>query len=598
MEGKITSFGLQRSGATAVVSLLLVLGGWSQAPTCPAWTAEGNQAQARFGDQVGTAGDVNGDGFDDVIVKASQYTNDQQNEGRAFLYLGSSTSLSASPVWTVESDQAGTRLGGVEAAGDVNGDGYSDVIVGIAGFENGQPHEGRALVYLGSSTGPGASPAWTAESDQAETYFGSAVSTAGDVNGDGYDDVIVGAGAFENGQTNEGCAFVYLGSGSGLAASPGWTVESDQANALLGYDLTAGDVNGDGYDDVVVGAYDFDNGETNEGRIFLYLGSASGLSTSPAWTVEGDEPYANLGQDLAAGDVNGDGYSDVLVGDVVDYSIGGDVFSAGLVHAYLGSATGLATSPAWTAEHDQGDAEYGHVGLSISTAGDVNGDGYGDLVVGTPGYETELLTEQDEGRAYVYLGSATGLGQAAWNAEGNGTDRWFGQAVSTAGDVNGDGYGDVIIGSSFSNSEASEGRADVYLGSAAFVSSAVYAGDGINADTIAPVNAIIGKSWSAPLALGHWHGTSGPLTLKVRTTAVNGPNFTSPLGGRQTEFLVAGPSLTRITGSHNGTTGGIATLIVPSSTSLVGVSWAAQYLVIGGGFGDLSQAVHGVIGCP
>src|SRR3989338_8866950 len=123
------------------------------------------------------------------------------------------------------------------------------------------------------------SPAWTAESDQAGAQFGISVATTGDVNGDGYSDVIVGAPYYDNGQTDEGRAFVYLGSSAGLALTPAWTAESDQASAYFGYSVsTAGDVNGDGYSDVIVGALYYDNGQANEGRAFVYLGSSAGLA--------------------------------------------------------------------------------------------------------------------------------------------------------------------------------------------------------------------------------------------------------------------------------------------------------------------------------
>src|SRR4029434_9610682 len=145
--------------------------------------------------------------------------------------------------------------------------------------------------------------------------LGASVGTAGDVNGDGYDDVIVGANGYDNGQTNEGRAYVYLGSAAGLSTTPAWTAESDQAGAELGISVaTAGDVNGDGFSDVMVGASAYDNGQLDEGRAYAYLGSAAGLSTAAAWTAESDQVSANFGLTVAtAGDVNGDGFSDVIV---------------------------------------------------------------------------------------------------------------------------------------------------------------------------------------------------------------------------------------------------------------------------------------------
>jgi hypothetical protein len=220
-----------------------------------------------------------------VIVGAYQFANGQTDEGRSFVYYGGASGLSATPAWTAESDQVFANFGiSVSTAGDVNGDGYSDVIVGAYQFANGQTDEGRSFVYYGGASGLSATPSWTAESDQASAYFGGSVSTAGDVNGDGYSDVIVGAFNFDNGENNEGRSFVYYGGVSGLSATPSWTAESGQADAWFGFSVsTAGDVNGDGYSDVIVGAYGFDNGQTDEGRSFVYYGNQGpGLSVVPA----------------------------------------------------------------------------------------------------------------------------------------------------------------------------------------------------------------------------------------------------------------------------------------------------------------------------
>ena len=122
------------------------------------------------------------------------------------------------------------------------------------------------------------------------------VASAGDVNGDGYGDVIVGAFEHDNGQTNEGRAYVYLGSAAGLGTVPAWTAESDRSGARFGISVaTAGDVNADGYSDVIVGAHRYSQGQLGEGRTFLYLGSATGPAATPAWTAEPNQFWADFG---------------------------------------------------------------------------------------------------------------------------------------------------------------------------------------------------------------------------------------------------------------------------------------------------------------
>ncbi len=378
------------------------------------WTAESNQADAYFGVSVSTAGDVNGDGYSDVIIGAPYYDNGQTDEGRAYVYYGSASGLSATANWTAESDQISAWFGySVSTAGDVNGDGYSEIIIGAPSYDNGQTNEGRAYVYHGSAGGLSTTANWMAESDQASAWFGNSVSTAGDVNGDGYSDVIIGAPSYDNGETDEGRVYVYYGSSSGLSVASNWSAECNQANASFGVSVsTAGDVNGDGYSDVIIGAYIYDNGQTDEGRAFVYHGSSSGLSATANWTGESNQAGAYFGFSVStAGDVNGDGYSDIVIGAF--YYTNGET-NEGRAYVYHGSASGLLVTPNWTAESDQIGAFFG---VSISTVGDVNGDGYSDIIVGATWYKNG---ETAEGKAFIYYGSLNGLSLTAnWTDEGN-----------------------------------------------------------------------------------------------------------------------------------------------------------------------------------
>jgi hypothetical protein len=492
------------SGQTDEGKAFVYYGGPGSLSAVPSWTAEPNQDGAEFGYSVSQAGDVNGDGYSDVIVGALAYDNGQTNEGRAFIYFGGSSGLSTSPNWTAESDQTGAQFGwSVSSAGDVNGDGYSDVIIGANYYDNGQTDEGGAFVYYGSSSGPSASPNWKAESDQANAFFGSCVSSAGDINGDGYSDVIVGDYQYDNGQSNEGRAFVYHGSSGGLSTSPDWTAESNQDGGYFGWSVSsAGDVNGDGYSDVIVGADAYDNGQTNEGRAYVYHGSPSGLSASPDWTAESNQANASFGYSVStAGDVNGDGYSDVIVG--APYYDNGES-NEGRVYVYHGSSGGLSTSPSWTAESDQANALFGY---SVSQAGDVNGDGYSDVIIGAHQYDNG---QTDEGRAYVYHGGSGGLSTSPnWTAESNQASARFGMSVSTAGDVNGDGYSDVIVGAwGYDNGQTDEGRVFVYFGNNYGLS-------------LIPTQSL--TNGSHPVQLGNATGTWGvQLNLRGRTPAGRG----------------------------------------------------------------------------
>ena len=396
--------------------------------------------------------------YSDVIVGDPSFDNGQTVEGRAYVFYGSATGLSFTPGWIVESDQAYASFGrSVATAGDVNGDGYSDVIVGAYVFDGGQEDEGRVFVYHGSAGGLGTSPAWIAEGNQEDLYFGVSVATAGDVNGDGFSDVIVGATGFVYLNQPVGWAFVYHGSASGLSSTPHWTADGGQEDSNFGVSVaSAGDVNGDGFSDVIVGASLYSNGQQNEGRALLYHGSASGLSLTPTWTAESDQLGANFGGSVAnAGDVNGDDFSDLIVA-APSYTSGQD--DEGRATVYHGSATGLGI-PNWTAE---GDQEGAHFGSSVATAGDVNGDGFSDVIVGAVNYDGAFT---DQGRTLVYHGSSISLSSApAKIVEIAQSGANLGRSVATAGDVNGDGYSDVVIGVPLYDGEVGRGLTIGYFG--------------------------------------------------------------------------------------------------------------------------------------
>ena len=253
------------------------------------------------------AGDVNGDGYADFLVSLAVPS--------AASMPPTSTTVGWRDLVCAVEPWGGSRSFGyysVAGAGDVNGDGYGDIVVGsLVG--------GHVRIYLGSAAGLESEP--VVDLLDSGTYYGSHVASAGDIDGDGYGDVIVGAAHLGG---SRGCAYVYLGSADGTSGDAR-VLEADEWH--FGFAADGGDIDGDGYSEAVVAA-------SNSGNVYVFRGGpgARGLAEPPdVWTT----PGASAWPLAVVGDVNGDGYADVAAGGLLEDA----------AYLYYGGPTGLGALP-------------------------------------------------------------------------------------------------------------------------------------------------------------------------------------------------------------------------------------------------------------
>ncbi|MDO8346013.1 MAG: hypothetical protein Q7T48_22635, partial [Cellvibrio sp.] len=456
---------------------------------------DGVAAHDFSGRSVSNAGDVNGDGFDDLIVGAYGANPNGDSSGSSYVVFGKASGFCATMDLSSLDGSDGFRLDGMTAgdssgwpvsnAGDVNGDGFDDVIIG-AHYAGPNGHSsGSSYVVFGKASGFSAtmdlssldgSNGFRLDGVTLYDQSGSSVSNAGDVNGDGFDDVIIGADKADPNGNSSGSSYVVFGQASGFSAtldlssldgSNGFRLNGEARYDYSGFPVsTAGDVNGDGFDDLIVGAPVSYSGSNRLSSSYVVFGKASGFSAtmelsslngSNGFHMNGESAIGWTGASVSdAGDVNGDGFGDLIVG--VQRSNSNDRYS-GFSYVVFGKASGFSASLDLSSLDGSngfrlnGEAALDHSGISVSTAGDVNGDGFDDVIVGAHGADPN---GDYSGSSYVVFGKASGFsatielssldGDNGFRLDGWDERDYLGSSVSTAGDVNRDGFDDLIVG--------------------------------------------------------------------------------------------------------------------------------------------------------
>lgn len=394
--------------------------------------------------------DISGDGYEDLVVGGSSAS------GKVYVFYSQGTtgipSANDTGAQRILNGSSMDNLGSAVAMGDVNGDGYADLAIGAVGVSS---NHGACYLYLSQGTGGiGTSAQTVLTGPLSVANFGSAV-LLGDITGDGYADLVAGAYSMSS---NLGAAYVFHSQGSNGIASGAYstantTLTGSASGGFFGNSAALGDANGDGYIDVVVGAY---GAASSQGRAYIFhsrgpAGIASQNDTSASAILSGIAAGESFAYALAFGDANGDGYADLAAG-AYSAGTGGKAY---VFYAQGGAGIGNAASANATFT---GMTASGQFGVALAF-GDVDGDGFADLAVGAANAASNM------GATFVFHAQGSSgfasLNDSAANAQLTGTitSGYFGSRLRL-GDVDGDGFSDLAVGAFGANS--SQGKAYIF----------------------------------------------------------------------------------------------------------------------------------------